>query len=346
MYDPACPPIIAPPTEPAICPSCSHGFCAFDAFAVPWRSSTCDSSWAITPTTSASTAAASNMPRLTNIGPPGSAKALISFRFTGVNEYSYCGSFSSAGAAATRRSPSEARYFLIRSSSMIGYCLRTSAAASRPSSTSCLGVYLFFGGFTTVCAPSAVIDAQTIAASVTEPADRVRGAIASSSGRRLLQRAGQQAADVRATRLGHERGQHGNRLAHQFRLESELGECGRGAGESGGGSREGRECAGRADDTASAARGRRGPEQRRHARDGARDLRKVGGRQFRFRHAEERAGRAGRLLGGRAEFFRQRADQFRAGLGGGRRRAGGPGLGPRGEPGGQPHGEQDSAGEC
>ena len=42
----------------------------------------------MTPTTSPSAAAASNMPRWTNIGPPGSAKALISFRFTGVNEYS------------------------------------------------------------------------------------------------------------------------------------------------------------------------------------------------------------------------------------------------------------------
>jgi len=61
---------------------------AFDMFAVPWRNSTCDNSCAITPTTSPSDAAASNMPRLTNIGPPGSAKALISFRLTGVKEYS------------------------------------------------------------------------------------------------------------------------------------------------------------------------------------------------------------------------------------------------------------------
>ena len=29
-----------------------------------------------------------SMPRCTNIGPPGSANALMSFRFTGVNEYS------------------------------------------------------------------------------------------------------------------------------------------------------------------------------------------------------------------------------------------------------------------
>src|SRR4029450_10398284 len=35
---------------------------------------------------------------------------------------------------------------------MIGYCWRTSAAASRPSLTSCSGVYLFFGILMTVCA--------------------------------------------------------------------------------------------------------------------------------------------------------------------------------------------------
>src|SRR5262245_9226810 len=35
---------------------------------------------------------------------------------------------------------------------MIGYCWRTSAAASRPSLTSCSGVYLFFGGLMTVWA--------------------------------------------------------------------------------------------------------------------------------------------------------------------------------------------------
>ena len=62
------------------------------------------------------------MPRCTNIGPPGSANALISFRFTGVNEYSYTGLFSSAGAAATSRSPSLVRYLVMRSSLMIGYC--------------------------------------------------------------------------------------------------------------------------------------------------------------------------------------------------------------------------------
>ena len=39
------------------------------------------------------------MPRLMNIGPPGSAKALISFTFTGVNGYWNAGLFNSGGAA-------------------------------------------------------------------------------------------------------------------------------------------------------------------------------------------------------------------------------------------------------
>ena len=60
----------------------------------------------MTPTTSPSVCADSIMPRLMNIGPPGSAKALISFTFTGVNEYRNAGLFNSGGAAATSRSPS------------------------------------------------------------------------------------------------------------------------------------------------------------------------------------------------------------------------------------------------
>ncbi len=50
------------------------------------------------------------MPRLTNIGPPGSANALISFTFTGVNEYLNSLRLRSGGAAATRREPSVWRY--------------------------------------------------------------------------------------------------------------------------------------------------------------------------------------------------------------------------------------------
>ena len=44
----------------------------------------------------------------------------------------------------------------MRSSLMTGYSFRTSAAASRPSCTSCSGVYLFFGGVMRVCASGAV----------------------------------------------------------------------------------------------------------------------------------------------------------------------------------------------
>ena len=101
----------------------------------------------MTPATSPSVSAESIMPRLMNIGPPGSAKALISFTFTGVKEYRKAGLFNSAGAAATSRSPSVVDV-LARSASllMIGYALRTSAAASWPICTSCSGVYLFFGG--------------------------------------------------------------------------------------------------------------------------------------------------------------------------------------------------------
>src|SRR5262245_52894110 len=50
----------------------------------------------------------------------------------------------------------------MRLSSMIGYCLRTSAAAWRPSSTSCCGVYLFLASLIWVCATTPATDsAQT-----------------------------------------------------------------------------------------------------------------------------------------------------------------------------------------
>ena len=107
IASPQPPPITAPAIAPAIAPI--WNFLALVALAVPWRSSTWASSWAITPATSPSAVAASNIPRLTNIGPPGSAKALISFRFTGVKEYSKTGWLSSRGATATSRSPSRVR---------------------------------------------------------------------------------------------------------------------------------------------------------------------------------------------------------------------------------------------
>src|SRR3954453_17436294 len=52
---------------------------------------------------------------------------------------------------------------------MMGYCWRTSAAASRPSSTSCFGVYLFLGSLMTVCAcelPAAIANIASEAASL------------------------------------------------------------------------------------------------------------------------------------------------------------------------------------
>src|SRR5262245_17159408 len=92
------------------------------------------------------------MPRLTNIGPPGSAKALISRTFTVSNVYWNSGCWSSAGMTATRRCPRRSTYDDTASSRMIGSCLRASAAACRPSSTSCDSLYLFGGGVIRVCA--------------------------------------------------------------------------------------------------------------------------------------------------------------------------------------------------
>ena len=107
MASPQPPPTTAPAMTPASAPSWKP--CAFVALAVPWRSSTCASSWAMTPMTSPSDVAAVTIPRLTNIGPPGSAKALMSLRLTGVNEYWNWGWLSSGGATATSRLPSPSR---------------------------------------------------------------------------------------------------------------------------------------------------------------------------------------------------------------------------------------------
>jgi len=76
--------MIAPSTAPAAWPI--SYFVALLACAVPWRSATWLNSCAMTPATSPSVCAASIMPRLTNIGPPGSANALISRTLTGSNE--------------------------------------------------------------------------------------------------------------------------------------------------------------------------------------------------------------------------------------------------------------------
>ena len=83
MTLPAVPPTIAPRIWPAIAPI--WNFWPLVACAVPWRSATCAISCAMTPAISPSVFAASIMPRLRNIGPPGSAKALISFWLTTSN---------------------------------------------------------------------------------------------------------------------------------------------------------------------------------------------------------------------------------------------------------------------
>ena len=77
---PVRPPITAPSTWPARAPS--WNFWPLVACAVPCRSTTCAISCAITPAISPSDLAASIMPRCRNIGPPGSANALISRRLT------------------------------------------------------------------------------------------------------------------------------------------------------------------------------------------------------------------------------------------------------------------------
>ena len=152
MAAPAFPPTIAPRIAPAIVPT-SYGV-AFVAWAVPCRSATWLSSCAITPATSPSVLAASIIPRLTYMGPPGSAKALISFTLTTLKVYRNSGCLSSAGIESTRRCPMSSTYDVTSSSLSSGNCFSTCAAASLPSFTSSLGLYLFFGGVIFVCAPT------------------------------------------------------------------------------------------------------------------------------------------------------------------------------------------------
>ena len=72
--------MIAPITAPAECPI--PYFVALLACAVPWRSATWLSSWAMTLAISPSVPAVSIIPRLRYIGPPGRANALISRTLT------------------------------------------------------------------------------------------------------------------------------------------------------------------------------------------------------------------------------------------------------------------------
>src|SRR6185503_12175445 len=72
-------------------------------------------------------------PRLTYIGPPGNANALISVEFTALIVYGYF----VPGVWAARREMIRVRYVFVRLSFRTGTCFSTSAADCRPRSTSC-----------------------------------------------------------------------------------------------------------------------------------------------------------------------------------------------------------------
>src|SRR5271157_4981630 len=92
---------------------------------------TCAISWAITPASSASLEAAVMVPMLMNIGPPGSAKALISFCAITWNSN---GQEYWDGIVATSFCPSWRMYCVWGLlSGRTGICLYTWAAACRPS---------------------------------------------------------------------------------------------------------------------------------------------------------------------------------------------------------------------
>ena len=136
---------------PAIWPSCSHGLWAFDAFAVHAAAARV-------------TARAPSRPRLPLLGRRVEHAALHEHRSARQRER--VDVFQVHGRERVledrllqfrRRRGDEAvadlvRYFAMCWSSMMGYCLRTSDAASFPSCTSCFGVYFFFGSLITVCA--------------------------------------------------------------------------------------------------------------------------------------------------------------------------------------------------
>src|SRR5262245_13894776 len=69
---------------------------------------------------------------------------------------------------------------------MIGYCFRTSATASRPSSTSCSGVNLFLGGVILVCAEGKSSSSITTATVITQRGNLAR--IVSQTGNRRRRR--------------------------------------------------------------------------------------------------------------------------------------------------------------
>ena len=154
MALPVRPPTIAPSTAPTSVPT-SYGV-AFVACAVPWRSATWLISCAMTPATSPSVLAASIIPRLRYIGPPGSANALISRTLTTLNVYWNSGCRWSDGIPCTRRL-SDVRH--VRGHVVVAedrQLLLHLDGGFTAELDVLFGVYLFLGGLMTVCAASNV----------------------------------------------------------------------------------------------------------------------------------------------------------------------------------------------
>ena len=106
----------------------------------------------MTPATSPSFFAASIMPRLRNIGPPGSANALISFWLTTskrVAEFRVPELRGNAGDQPRADALDVAVDAVVVEHRQLR---RACCAASCPICTSCAGVYLFLSGVMTVCA--------------------------------------------------------------------------------------------------------------------------------------------------------------------------------------------------
>ena len=106
-----------------------------EAWLVPWRRITCDISWPITPANWPSLSTARSRPVLMNIGPPGNAKALMDGSATTSKVKG--NPLSCASRPLTRRLPTRVTYSVRNGSWITVSCLRTWAAFSCPSCTSC-----------------------------------------------------------------------------------------------------------------------------------------------------------------------------------------------------------------
>ena len=128
---------VPPRIAPAICPIIEPTWyvVALPACAVPCRSATWLISCASTPAISPSFLAAWIIPRLTYIGPPGSANALRSLTLTTSNEYRNCGCRNSAGMFSRAAPPHDRRSRRCHRRSR-SEAVATSREASRPGLTS------------------------------------------------------------------------------------------------------------------------------------------------------------------------------------------------------------------